>query len=74
MTGKRGSNGKTYRYNTNIEDGLYWALGGGLEYKNFTVDLMYAVTKAKTKVKAFKAKEDNDYGRVVLSAGYKFNL
>ena len=59
---------------TNVENGLYWALGGGIEYKNFTVDLMYAVTTAESEAKEADIKDDNDYGRVVLSAGYRFNL
>lgn len=71
---KEKATGKTYKFNTDVENGLYWALGGGVEYKNFTVDLMYAVTKAETEVKDWDEKEDNDYGRVVLSAGYRFNL
>ena len=57
-----------------VENGLYWAVGGGVEYKNFTVDLMYAVTKAEATANDFYGKEDNDYGRVVLSAGYRFDL
>ncbi len=72
--GTRENTGDNDKVSTNVENGLYWALGGGLEYKNFTVDLMYAVTKAETEVKEFNTKEDNDYGRVVLSAGYRFNL
>ncbi|WP_028856500.1 OmpW family outer membrane protein [Psychrilyobacter atlanticus] len=66
--------GQNYKMNADVENGLYWALGGGVEYKNFTVDLMYAVTKAETEVKELDGKEDNDYGRVVLSAGYRFDL
>ncbi|OQY42482.1 MAG: hypothetical protein B6227_02000 [Fusobacteriia bacterium 4572_74] len=57
-----------------VNNGLYWALGGGLEYNNFTVDLMYAVTTAESKPKDEDDEKDNDYGRVVLSAGYRFNL
>ena len=60
---------------TDIENGLYWALGGGMEYHNFTVELMYAVNKAKLDIKDLdEGKKDNDYGRFILSAGYKFNL
>ena len=66
------SNG--YEEKLDIENGLYWALGGGVEYNNFTVDLMYAVNKAESKNKTLDQKEDNDYGRVVLSAGYRFDL
>ena len=49
-------------------------LGGGLEYNNFTIDLMYAINKAESKNKTLDQKKDNDYGRIVLSAGYKFDL
>jgi len=66
--------GTTPKVELDIENGLYWAFGGGVEYKNFTLDLMYAVNKAKIKAKQMNIKGDNDYGRVVLSAGYKFNL
>ncbi|UUV19701.1 porin family protein [Fusobacteria bacterium ZRK30] len=66
-----GDNEKT---SIDVENGLYWAVGGGVEYKNFTVDLMYAVTKAEATANDFYGKEDNDYGRVVLSAGYRFDL
>ena len=60
---------------TEVENGLYWAVGGGMEYHNFTVELMYALNKAESKLKDFdEDKVDNDYGRFVLSAGYKFNL
>jgi len=60
---------------TEVENGLYWAVGGGMEYHNFTVELMYALNKAESKLKDLDdEKVDNDYGRIVLSAGYKFNL
>jgi opacity protein-like surface antigen len=59
---------------TKVEDGLYWALGGGVEYNNFTVDLMYAVTTAESELEEEDYKEDNNYGRIVLSAGYRFDL
>lgn len=71
---KEDGTGDVFKTNTEAENGLYWALGGGLEYNNFTVDLMYAVTKAETKVKDANIKDDNDYGRIVLSAGYRFDL
>jgi len=59
----------------NVDDGLYGALGGGLEYMNFTVDLMYAITKAGSGWKKdYGWKKDNDYERFVLSAGYRFDL
>lgn len=65
------------KISSDVDNGLYWGVGGGFEYNNFTVDLMYLVTKSKSEVKAspfYEGKENNDYGRVVLSAGYRFNL
>jgi outer membrane protein W len=60
---------------TDVDNGLYLALGGGLEYNNFTMDLMYAITKAESKSKTSGSeKYDNDYERVVLSVGYRFDL
>ena len=57
---------------TSVDDGLYWALGVGMEYNDFTVDLMYAVNEAEVSIDGDKY--DNDYDRVVLSVGYIFNL
>ncbi|UUV17549.1 porin family protein [Fusobacteria bacterium ZRK30] len=65
---------KSGKTETEVENGLYWAIGGGMEYHNFTVELMYALNKAKSEIKGENEKEDNDYGRLVLSAGYRFNL
>jgi hypothetical protein len=61
-------------YSTSVDDGLYWAAGAGMEYDNFTVDLMYAVNKAKSSEDSYSYKHDNDYDRVVLSVGYIFDL
>ncbi|WP_163468955.1 outer membrane beta-barrel protein [Fusobacterium sp. IOR10] len=59
---------------TSVDDGLYWAAGAGMEYNNFTVDLMYAVNKAESSADSYSVKSDNDYDRVVLSVGYLFDL
>lgn len=60
---------------TEVDNGLYWAIGGGMEYNNFTLELLYALNKAKSKLKDLGGeKVDNDYGRFILSAGYRFNL
>lgn len=62
---------------TRTDDGLYYAIGGGVEYNNFTVDLMYSVTMAETEADIYGGgtiKEDNNYERVVLAVGYKFNI
>ena len=61
-------------YSTSVDDGLYWAAGAGVEYDNFTVDLMYVVNKAETSVDNESYKHDNDYDRVVLSVGYIFDF
>ena len=61
-------------FNTSIDDGLYWAAGAGMEYDNFTVDLMYAVNKAESSADSYSVKSDNDYERVVLSVGYIFDF
>ena len=60
-------------YGSSVDDGLYWALGAGMEYDNFTVDLMYAVNEADSSMSGSSDK-DNDYDRVVLSVGYLFDL
>ena len=67
--------GGSEKYEMKVDNGSYWALGGGLEYTNFIVDLMYAVTIAESECKDEDGdKVDNDYGRFVLSAGYRFDL
>lgn len=66
----------------NVKNGLYYGIGAGFEYNNFTMDLMYQVNKAKAEVTepyakdlvVEKIKKDYDYSRVTLSFGYKFNI
>lgn len=64
--------------NVKIENGLYYGLGAGFEYNNFTMDLMYQVNLAEAEVTVsdldVKVKKDYDYSRVTLSFGYKFNF
>lgn len=61
-----------------MDDGVYFGIGGGIEYQNFFVDLMYQITTAKAKYKTQKPmgtehyKKDMDYSRVTLGFGYKF--
>lgn len=65
-----------------IKNGLYCGIGGGFEYNNFTMDLMYQLNKAKAEINFFdeedntnyKVKDDFDYSRFTLSVGYKFNF
>ena len=61
-----------------VKNGLYYGLGFGIEYENFTVDLMYAVNKAMAEIEAgatmYDLDVDADYERWVLAFGYKFDL
>ena len=63
-------------FGTSVDDGMYWAAGLGAEYNNFTVDVMYGANMAKSKVNytSDHFKGDNDYQRVTLSVGYKFDI
>lgn len=46
-----------------------------MEYNNFKVELLCSLNKAKSKLTDLdKEKMDNDYGRFIISAGYRFNL
>ncbi len=58
---------------TSVDDGLYWAAGFGVQYEDFNVDVLYGANYAKTKVDGGD-KFDNDYERVTLSVGYRFNI
>ena len=66
----------SWEFSTKIKDGMYFGIGAGVEYNNFTADLMYKINKSQIKVDAPNGsfKEDLDYSRVTLSIGYKFNL
>lgn len=59
-----------------LDDGLYYGIGGGVEYNNFVVELMYKVNKADADVTILgeKLKEKYDYSRTTLSFGYKFDF
>ena len=60
-------------WGTSVDDGLYWAAGVGVQYEDFNVDVLYGANYAKTKVDGGD-KFDNDYERVTLSVGYRFNI
>ena len=67
------------KYDVKIDDGLYYGIGAGFEYNNFTMDLMYQVNEAEAKITdkeypEYNFKKDYDYSRVTLSFGYKFNF
>lgn len=61
---------------TEVNNGLYYGIGAGVEYNNVVVDLMYKVNKAEIKadIVGERIKKDLDYSRVTLSVGYKFNF
>ena len=63
-------------YNTDIKNGVYFGIGGGFEYNNITMDLMYKINKAEFEYGKYGTmiKKDLDYSRITLSGGYKFNF
>ena len=73
-----GSN--TWEYDVELENGLYYGIGAGFEYNNFTMDLMYQVNEAEVKITDKEYPEDGtlktnyDYSRITLGFGYKFNF
>ena len=67
-----------YSYSSNVTDGIYVALGGGIEYNNIGIDLMYQVTGADLSIKdkedGIKTKKDSfANAKVTLGVSYKFN-
>lgn len=68
-------------YDVKMENGLYYAIGAGFEYNNFTLDLMYQVNEATAKLRDKEPgyenrvyKQDYNYSRLTLGFGYKFNF
>lgn len=53
-----------------VKGGLYWGIGAGIEYKDYTIELIYAINKCKVS----GSKKRADYDRLSLSVGYKFNF
>lgn len=67
-----------YPYSSNVTNGIYLALGGGIEYNNIGIDLMYQVNGADLSIKdkedAIKTKKDSfANAKVTLGVSYKFN-
>lgn len=56
-----------------IKDGMYWGAGLGVEYYNWTADVMYKVNTAKLDMNQ-GGSEKFDYSRVTVGVGYKFDL
>ncbi|WP_297598310.1 outer membrane beta-barrel protein [uncultured Cetobacterium sp.] len=65
-------NSGIHKGSASIDDGAYWAAGLGAEYQNVNVDVLYGVNYAKLKTN--NEKIDNNYQRVTLSVGYKFDI
>lgn len=71
--------GLNEKLNMDIENGLYFGIGGGIEYKDFFVDLMYQVNTAEAELKYGNLKmeqmweTDVNYSRITLGFGYKFS-
>lgn len=59
-------------YDTSISNGFYYAVGGGVKYKNFYADLMYQTTFADIEIN--DNKDSLDYSRVTLGVGYSFEF
>lgn len=58
-----------------FENKGYFAIGGGLEYDNFVLEIMYSETKAKYYFETEKKNTfSTGYNNIILSAGYKFNF
>jgi hypothetical protein len=62
--------------NSDVDNGLYWALGTGMEVDNWNVELMYQVNYADTEFSAEgeSYSDDLDYSRITLSVGYEFDI
>ncbi len=68
--------GNEVSWDTKIKNGLYWGAGLGLEYKDWTMDVMYQVNTGKATTNSDgeeSQKEKVDYSRVSVGLGYRFN-
>lgn len=54
-----------------IENGLYWGLGVGVEYESFIFELLYSTNNAK--VKTGLDSSDITYSTLALNVGYRFH-
>ncbi|UUV19571.1 porin family protein [Fusobacteria bacterium ZRK30] len=74
LEAKNTSTGHTEKTETDVDSGLYLGIGAGIEYKNYTMELMYAINKCKASAKGSDSKKRADYDRISLSVGYRFNF
>ena len=59
------------------KNGLYYGVGGGINYNNVNVELMYKENQGEYKYEGpvvVNSKYDANYRRVSLGVGYNFNL
>lgn len=72
---KQGNNSESF--DLKVDNGLYLAFGGGVEYNNITVDLMYQYSDQKAHIlergERVTNKSGFSNGKVTLGVGYKFN-
>jgi len=67
-------NDRIEKITTDINGGLYYGIGTGIEYKNYTIELMYAINRCKGSTKRSNSKYRADYDRISLLVGYRFNF
>ncbi len=70
-------NGNKYSYSSDVKNGVYVALGGGIEYNNVGIDLMYQINGADLSIKdkedGTKTKKDSfANAKITLGVSYKF--
>ena len=64
-------------YDTDITNGLYYGIGGGVQISGFTVDLMYQANYAKAKIDngdGTRQEHNLNVHRLTLGLGYAFNF
>ena len=64
-------------YDTDIENGLYYGIGGGVQINGLTLDLMYQANYAKAKIdngNGTRQEHDLNLYRLTLGFGYAFDF
>lgn len=54
-----------------VENGLYWGLGVGVEYESFIFEILYSVNNSKIKTPTDST--DMQYSTLALNVGYRFH-
>lgn len=62
-----------FKSSSKVHDGMYWAAGLGAEYRDFFLDVMYQQNMATSRADG-QSRDDNNYNRVTVGAGYNFNF